>query len=54
MAIRTSRLGCGKFKARSSPASTNVKIAEVAPIPKASVTSAISVMPGVFSSSRNP
>ena len=43
----------GNGKGRSNTPSTMEKIAVVAPIPKASVSTAVSVKPGVLRSCRN-
>jgi hypothetical protein len=48
------RSGSAYGSGRSSTALTTVKIAVVAPIPSANVTTAIKVKPGFFDSTRKP
>jgi hypothetical protein len=50
----TSRSGSANGSGRSSTALTTEKIAELAPMPKASATTATSVKPGFFKSIRTP
>ena len=51
--IRASRSCCGKGSGRSMMESTSEKIAVFAPIPSASVSTAVSVNPGDFRNCRN-
>src|SRR6202034_361589 len=50
---RTSCSGCGKGKGRSRTAYTTLKVATFAPIPRARVSTATIVKPGLFANIRN-
>src|ERR1700733_6847177 len=50
---RTSCSGCGKGKGRSRTAYTTLKVATLAPIPRARVSTATIVKPGLFANIRS-